>query len=504
MLTEDTLVVVGGGLAGWTAAHWLRHFLPANKRIVVIDKPIISDPPCISVTPAAVGFFRDQGISETDLLTLGTRCSLATHYSSDAQGADFYLPFSATGFSLHGIAFHHYAIWEKSRGLTLAAVGKPHQYEAYSLSAVAARLGRFRYPSEQESSIFSTLAYGYTCNTEHLIAYLKQQSLARGVSCICGDLLSIDYAENGNIQSLQVGSSDTAGSIAVNGSLYIDASGQQAELIGQFPQSVYREAHSILSVDSQITVACTSCMESEQSVSAVSMGWLIIRTAADLQTITLQFNKQYFSSEDVIDYLAERFSISRNDCVLTHLQPGRREFFWINNCIAIGQSAGYLQEFLSSQLSLIQSGLVRLLMLMPGVDNLAVLAREYNRLTHIEYNCVEDFHSLHYQLLAGADNSYWAQAKVNKFSEQLNYRLDVFSHTGHWPFYEGDPFLEDTWIALLLGAGYWPGSYDQRLKELDPTWIDAQLEKMYSLIQRAAIAIPVQPLPMKPLLTSSV
>jgi tryptophan 7-halogenase len=503
MLNEDTLVIVGGGVAGWTAAHWLRHFLPANKRIVVIDKPVISDPACISVTPAAVGFFRDQGITEADLLSLGTQFSLATHYSAEAQDVDFYLPFSATGFALQGMTFHHYAIWAKSSGLALVAASEQHKYEAYSLSAVAARLGRFRHPSEQESSIFSTLAYGYTCNAARLTAYLKQQSVARGVTCINGDLLSIDYAENGNIQCLHIASADTAGSIAVNGSLYIDASGQPAELIGQFPQSAYRDAQSILSVDSQITVACSAYIESAQSVSAVPMGWLIIRTAADLQTITLQFNKQYFSSAEVIDYLAARFSISRNDCVLTHLQPGRREFFWINNCIALGESAGYLQEFLSSQLSLIQSGLVRLLMLMPGIENLAVLAREYNRLTHLEYSCVEDFHALHYQLFSGADNNYWVQAKVNKLSEQLNYRLGVFSHTGHWPFYEGDPFLEDTWIALLLGAGHWPVSYDQRIKELDPVWIEVQLEKMYSLIQRAAIAIPVQPLPVKSSLTSS-
>lgn len=496
MLTKDALVIVGGGLAGWTAAHWLRHFLPAEKRIIVIDKPVNGDPACISVTPAAIGFFRDQGITEADMLALGTRFSLATHYCAEGQEVDFYLPFSATGFALQGITFHHYAIWAKSSGLVPTNTKAQYKYEDYSLSAVAARLGRFRHPSEQESSIFSTLAYGYTCNTARLTAHLKQQSLARGVSCVSGDLLNIDYAENGNIQSLHIACADAADSIVISGSLYIDASGQQAELIGQFPMS-YRDAQSALPVDSQITVSYSSSLEREQSVSAVPMGWLIIRTAADLQTITLQFNKQYFSSSQVIDYLAARFSISRTDCVLTHLQPGRRESFWINNCIALGQSAGYLQEFMCTQLSLIQSGLVRLLMLMPGVENFSVLAQEYNRLTHLEYNCVEDFHSLHYKLLGGAENNYWAQAKVNKLSEQLDYRLGVFSHTGHWPFYEGDPFLEDTWIALLIGAGHWPDNYDQRIKELDPFWIEAQLEKMNSLIQRAAIAMPVQPVPAK-------
>jgi tryptophan halogenase len=135
--------------------------------------------------------------------------------------------------------------------------------------------------------------------------------------------------------------------------------------------------------------------------------------------------------------------------------------------------------------------MLRLISLFPKQINAVFNPLEYNRLTHLEYDHIEDFHVLHYQL-ANHGTEYWQQVAKATLSDRLIYKLELFKDRGLVAFYEGETFSSGVWTSLLLGNGFWPHRHDPLVFSMDSEWIDQQLKKMKKMIHSAADAMPAQ------------
>lgn len=483
MMPINSLVILGGGVAGWTAAHYLRLCLPDDIEISVVDLSSVDERQYFELTPAASSFFKDQGIDEDVLIKQKSNFSLAKCYQSiDSDKAKF-LPFSAVGFSLNAIDFHHYAVWANRQG-------KKIDFDSYSLASVAARARRFRHPSNNDNSIFSTLAYGYQLNAEGLIALLKARSLAMGVKRVDADFLAASLSTEGSIESVSL--LNKSGQIfELPGQFFLDCSGKAAKLLTSSLNVPFVPEQSLSFVDTAIRfVTDADSVKPYSSVAAVEFGWQFELALVDKCHIEVLFSSTCDSPEDVIKYLADKYGVEFSQFTLARIDQGCRKAFWYKNCVAIGAAAGSLSEFGFGELSLVQSAVLRFANLFPAGCAFASLAQEYNRLTHLEYAHLIDYNQLHYYLFKNDYSRFWQQASHIKISETLSYRLELFKATGRVPFYEGDPLAMDTWTSFLLMADFWPDHYDVLVDNLDPEWILAQLQKMESTITRAATAIP--------------
>jgi tryptophan halogenase len=140
---------------------------------------------------------------------------------------------------------------------------------------------------------------------------------------------------------------------------------------------------------------------------------------------------------------------------------------------------------------LVHSGLLRWLDLFPS-ENCPAFAREYNRLTQLEYERVLDFHWLPFALSQRVDSTYWRACKAAGVSEQLSHRVALFRQRGNIANYEQETFSSPTWASLLLANQCWPQKYDTRLQGINIEQVQRYTSQLKSHIQQVIATMPSQ------------
>lgn len=493
------LAIVGAGLTGWTTALALAKGLHGlGIEIVIIDHPTHNqqDLQCEAAIPACVTFHQWLGLDEKELVAAtGAGFQLATHFNAwSGPQQNYFMPYSDHGFILNRIEFPHYVIGRHLQG------HRTH-YDDYSLAAVAARHGRFCHPSAQESSLFSTLNYGFSLNSPAYTDYLREFALQLNVVHLVAEIDAIQQNHEGSIASIRLKDiNNSSAGLTANGVItadfYLDCSGAQGELINKILNIEWQSQASLLPITHVIshtqTLAATQALPSHRELRTAAAGWI--------QTLSSQTHteQQYFYCADFTSSeQAHRESGATENALIKRLYSGRRASFWYNNCLALGEAAGNLGVMGAGNLHLVQSAVLRFLNLFPAQLPAALNAAEFNRLTHLEYDHIEDFHRLHYQLAASnqdtqGDTGYWRNIHTTPHSERLTCKLELFKQRGLIPFYEGETFSAGVWTSLLLGNDFWPERTNPLIYTMDVNWVEQQLAAMKNLMRTAADAMPTQ------------
>lgn len=176
-----TVVVVGGGSAGWMAAAACSRHLGDACTVQLVESDAIGT---VGVGEAAVPHIRTfntqvLGLDEAAFVraTQGT-FKLGIQFRDWGRlGEAYYHGFGSVGQDLGPVAFHHY--WLRARRL-----GKAEALTAYGLQSAAAEQGRFL-PGASDApagSPLAAVAYAYhfdaTLYARHLRAYAERRRAA--------------------------------------------------------------------------------------------------------------------------------------------------------------------------------------------------------------------------------------------------------------------------------------------------------------------------------------
>ncbi len=493
-LYPQRIVVVGAGAVGWTFAATLGNGLNGlNVEIVVLDCGVNRDQllPCNSATPAALTFNKMLGVDEKSFISqTKSAYFLATHYKNISGNSDYFMPFSEHGFMMNGIAFSSYALYSHAKGDNTA-------YDFYSLSALTARLGRFRHPSDNANSLLSTLDYGFQINTNNVAAYWRAYAIGKGVHEISCEIKSVQIDDiSGDITSVTIDSladNKQKYNNLIAADLYIDCTGEQALLIGKSLGVKYDSLESYLPANRQCytTMPIQHAGAPYTTITPAPSGFIKETTTQTSKQLVYSYHTDFLTDNDAMLFLQNS---NNNASAEYHFMPfsvGNRAEFWCKNCIAAGRAAGYLQDFVIDQLHLVQSAALRLVTLFPATKQYEINSKEYNRLTMLEYQHIIDFHQLHYKSIRDLKSPYWEYVNNTVMTHGLAHRLSTFSKRGVLPFYEGETLSPGTWASFLLGANFWPEAYDPIVDAGDVQWITEQLIKMRKMMSDAAQTIPL-------------
>ena len=153
-------------------------------------------------------------------------------------------------------------------------------------------------------------------------------------------------------------------------------------------------------------------------------------------------------------------------------------------------SGGFLEPLESTSIHLIQSGISKLLTMFPDRGIEPVLVEEFNRQSTLQYEWIRDFLVAHYHLTERDDSPFWNYCRTMPIPETLRQKLELFRRRSLVFRVDDELFLEPSWIAVLMGQGIEPASYDPLADAIDGNILERAMDGMRETIQRAAASLP--------------
>lgn len=481
-----SIVIVGGGSAGWMTAAALSNALQGNCDITLIESEAIGTVGVGEATIPPIKYFNQRlGIDEKTFVkeTNGSFKLGIEFIDWKRKGHSYFHPFGQYGAEFDTIPFYQY--WMREH-----LSGDPTPIDDYSMAWVAARDGKFEHPRADKRLIQSTFDYAYHFDATLYAAFLRKYAEARGVKRIEGRISSAQTdAETGFIAAVTLEDGRTA-----EADFFVDCSGFRGMLIEQTLETGYEDWSHWLPCKSAVAAPCekTSDILPYTKSTAKAAGW---QWRIPLQHRT---GNGYVYCDKFLDSAdAETELLGSLDGTPTaqpkHLKftTGRRKKFWNKNCVAIGLSAGFMEPLESTSLHLIQYGIMRLLALLPNRDMSPLLAQEYNDLTHAEYERIRDFLILHYVATERRDSELWRYCANMSIPDRLQYKIDSFRNNGMIVSDERELFHNPSWLAVYLGQGIVPKRAPGMATLRDKVPVQDRMNAIKAALGDAVAAMPM-------------
>lgn len=480
-----SIVIVGGGTAGWMAAGALSRLTRAGVSVTLIESDAIGIVGVGEATIPPIRMFNAMlGIDENDFLARAQgSIKLGIEFVDWFRpGLRYIHPFGDYGFDIEGVRFHQ--IWHKLHALGLTTA----ELEQYSICAVAAHRNRYAAPVGDPGSPLASVVPAYHFDAALYAAYLRDYAERRGVVRREGRIVDVALrGTDGFIESVQLESGEH-----IAGELFIDCSGFRGLLIEEALHTGYEEWTHWLPCDRALAVpsANTGELAPYTRATAREAGW---QWRIPLQHRT--GNGHVYSSAHVSDdeaaatLLANLEGPALADPRPLRFTTGRRKRAWNRNCVALGLASGFLEPLESTSIHLIQAGISRLLALLPDRGWGDAERDTYNELTRRQYEQVRDFVILHYKANE-RPGELWRHVREMAVPDSLAQRIELFRNRGRIFRIDDELFGETSWIAVLRGQGIVPQGWDPLVDAMDANQLAATAERIRTIFARAVDAMP--------------
>jgi flavin-dependent dehydrogenase len=463
------IVVVGGGSAGWLTAaviaaeHCTRD--GAGLRVTLLESP--------DVAPVGVGegtwpSMRDTlhriGVSETDFVrACDASFKQGSRFDGWIDGIDdhrYFHPFVVPhGYGEANLAAH----WRAAH---------PDVPFADLVSCQPHLCAHGRAPKQFATPEFAGVSnYGYHLDAGKFGAFLRRHATQRlGVRHVLDHVVAVNMHGSGDMSG-DIAELETREHGALEGDLFIDCTGSQALLLGRhygvplIPQKHLLFNDSALAV--QVPYASEDSPIASPTVStARAAGWIWDIGLPSRRGVGYVYSSAHCSDDAAQQVLQDYLKTTHSPQGIPaprklKFEPGYRERFWHRNCVAVGQSAGFIEPLEASALAMVELSAAMLADTLPATrEAMDVAARRFNDAFSYRWERVIEFLKLHYVLSRRRDSSYWHDnMDAGSIPERLRESLLLWRHQA--PSRHDFPRIEEVFPAasyqyVLFGMGFEP------------------------------------------------
>ncbi|MEO0031686.1 MAG: hypothetical protein RIS94_1444 [Pseudomonadota bacterium] len=450
-----SILIVGGGTAGWMTAAALGHALRQGCTVTLVESDDIGTVGVGEATiPPIRTFNQTLGIDERDFLreTKGSFKLGIEFVNWGRQGHRYFHPFGPYGRAFDIVDVHQY--WLRAQ-----AMGETAPLDDHAMAWQIARENRFAPPVADPRNVLSTYDYAYHFDAGLYAQFLRRRAEANGVTRIEGKVAHVrQNAQTGFVEGVTLDDGRT-----LDADLFIDCSGFRGLLIEGALHAGYEDWPHWLPCDRAMAVPCENIgpLTPYTRSTAQEAGW---QWRIPLQHRT--GNGYVYSSQFLSDDQAAANLLSRLDGkALADPRPlrfvtGMRKRFWDKNVIAIGLSSGFMEPLESTSIHLIQAGISKLLALFPDRSFDPLVIEEYNRIAVNEYERIRDFLILHYKLTQRDDTELWRYCAGMDIPDTLATKIEHFRRYGRLVQRDADLFGPPSWLAVHVGQFNMPERTD--------------------------------------------
>ena len=462
-MQRKTIVIVGGGTAGWLTAAFLSRILatkmPGGAQISLIESEEIG---IVGVGEGTFPTIRNTlmaiGIDESRFM----RASLATFKQGirftdwvdppkDGRHSSYFHPFSAPLPMPGGAEMLPYWLLGCAPGdqSFVASTGVQEQI-------VQAR----RAPKRPSDPAYQgALTYAYHFDAAKLANLLRDVSKELGVKHLQGRVTSVEKTDSGDIEAIV---SPEHGRLTAD--LFIDCSGFRAELIGKALDVPFKSVKHHLFTNRAVTIQVPyerpdAPIESCTVSTAHEAGWTWDIGLESRRGVGYVYSSDHTDEDraeqvlrDYIGPMAEGLNART-----LKFDTGYREKQWVGNCVAVGLSAGFFEPLESTGIMLIEVAAHLIADLFPWEGSMRPAANLFNQLMAQRHERITDFLKLHYCLSRRPEQFWQDNADPASIPESLLEKLEMwrFRPPSRFDFIgDYETFLPISYQAVLYGMGF--------------------------------------------------
>ncbi len=442
MVPYRSILIVGGGTAGWMAAAYLQRVLGSNPELPVqirlVEAPEIGSigvgeatVPTLQATLQAMGIPESALFTQADAtLKNGIRFVGWKHggsAASDRYDHPFDPPVTLAGHStmVHWMNLHQ-------RGLSTKAFDEAGgvQTALYEKNLSPKFLNSPDYQAP--------ITYAYHLDAIKLATLLRTVATSRGVQHSQGEVTEVEVGEAG-IQAVRLKDGQR-----LTADLYIDCTGFASLLIGKALDVPWVSYADSLLCDR--AVACPIAhpdaqqpLRSYTTATARGAGWT---WEIDLQTRTgtgYVYSSAHCSDDEALATLRQLHgsAVPMAEPRLLKMRIGHRARMWEKNCLALGLAGGFIEPLESTGIYLIERALQSFLDYLPATPSATQGRSKFNALMGDLYDELRDFILLHYIISGRRDTPFWRdyteevavppslQELLDLWNEKLPHNTDI-------------------------------------------------------------------------------
>jgi tryptophan 6-halogenase len=431
-----SVVILGGGTAGWMAASYLGKALHGAVSITVLEAPSI---PKIGVGEATVPnlqsvFFDYLGIAEDEWMrecnasfkmavkfvnwrTPGPAAPTARSWRGRPD--HFYHPFGLLP-TLNRIPLSHYWSYRALSGDT----DEPFDYACMVEPAL---MDAKRAPRLADGRAVTTYAWHFDA---HLVAdFLRRFATEKqGVVHIRDEMVGVTRDADGNLTTLL-----TSAGREITGDLFVDCSGFRGALINKVMGEPFLDMSDHLLCDSAVATAVPHDDERdgiEPYTSAIAMpsGWTWRIPLPGRFGTGYVFSSSFVSREQATRDFCSLWGLDSQADSLNQIsfRVGRNRRSWVRNCVSIGLASCFLEPLESSGLYFTYAAIYQLVKHFPDRGFDQVLADRFNREIADMFDDTRDFLQAHFYCAPRTDTEFWRACKELRMSDDIVQKLAMY------------------------------------------------------------------------------
>ncbi len=484
-----SLLIVGGGTAGWMVAAAMVKVFGPRVRITLVESEEIGTVGVGEATIPPLNLFNTMlRIDENEFVreTQGTFKLGIEFRNWYRRGHSYMHDFGNVGKDLAYIPFHHYWLDEHLGGRLPA-----DSLWDYSFAQHAVHQNRFDRMQGIPDSPLQGLIYAFHFDAGLYARYLRRFAERLGVVRIEGRINRVSQdPDSGDIRSVTLESGET-----IAAEFFIDCSGFRGLLIEETLKTGYADWRHWLPCDRALAVPTEAVTPRVPYTRATAhdAGW---QWRIPLQHRTGNghvYASAYMSDDEAHDILLRHVDAKPlADARPLKFVTGRRKALWNKNCIAVGLAGGFLEPLESTSIHMVQTAIDRMVMMFPHTGGYDRLREEYNRSAIQEYDFVRDFLVMHYHLNAREGDRFWDDCRHMAIPDSLAHKIELFRDTGTIFPTPYDLFQLPSWLQVMWGQGVVPRTSHPFVQTLSPRDRAEYLANIKAIMVDAARKLPTQ------------
>ncbi len=464
-----SIVILGGGTAGWMTANLLHHrWGGKGTTVTLIESSAIG---IIGVgegsTPQFKAFFDELGIAESEWMP---RCNASYKAGiefagwSDRAGHERYFHPFPTDLDQFTQPHFFYATRARRSGRAVPAHPDPFFIPTRIAREGLAPLARPNFP-------FVT-SYGYHFDAHLVGAFLREVGTSRGIRHVDARIASVDLAENGDVRALV---SDDGRSFEAE--VFVDASGFRAAIIEGALGEPHRSFTENLFNDRAVvtrTPIPESGIEACTRSTAARAGWIWQIPLTNRIGNGYVYSSRYMDDDAAAAELRAHLGLGEDSELRTlEMKCGRVERSWVRNCLAVGLAQGFLEPLEATALHILLATVGPFTRAWEADDRGA-----FNAAIARRYEGIRDYIVCHYRTALRRDSDYWRDAaSMTALSDSLKSIITAWFTAADLEREVAEQGIADiyppsSWHCMLAGYGNFPSASQLKPPGPDITPID--------------------------------